>query len=175
MPVGECSVLATPGPRACVGLAAVASAPSTTCVCANLPFLGIDVAEGGGWSRMWGLAQNVGVGGLSTTCVCTNLPFLGIDVVEGGGWPRTWGLAQNVGVGPECGGWRPVNHVRMYQSPISGHAQSRRRWHQPHQQRATDRPTRVGRAAASGGTTNFAAGRTLGEAGSALPQVQRDA
>ena len=48
---------------------------------------------------MWGLAQNVGVGGLSTTCVCTNLPFLGIDVVEGGGWPRTWGLAQNVGVG----------------------------------------------------------------------------
>ena len=44
--------------------------PSTTWVCTNLPYLA------GPSPRMWGLAQNRGVGRPSTACACANLPYL---------------------------------------------------------------------------------------------------
>ena len=83
---------------------------STSCVCADLQFLG--VCSGGvrcagpgvgcPGARRWGLVRKVGVGGVSTTCVCADLSFWVSawvvcdapgQVPEGGGWSGRWGLA----------------------------------------------------------------------------------
>ena len=98
--------------RGCTGAFRDGFGRPTSCVCANLPFLGRGESVGA-------------VSALPTSCVCANLPFLGGGVPEGGGWrrngrltggqPRASGPTSPFWHAPCDNGFGPANHGRPCQ------------------------------------------------------------